>query len=93
MVAMVGLFPGALLNHRSRYNLSYLSELAPKNDGEKQKGITIATQNKTDQQAADSAQKSSGHDCCGGFWESHFGGYRWAWWALAGAGLTAIHAN
>lgn len=31
--------------------------------------------------------------CCGDFWDVHFGGYRWAWWALAGAGLIAIHAN
>ncbi len=47
----------------------------------------------TDQQAAGSMQKGNSGDCCGGFWEVHFGGYRWAWWALAGAGLIAIHAN
>lgn len=76
-----------------KVDLSYPSELASKYDGEKQEGILIAAREKTDQQAASSAQKNSDHDCCGGFWEIHFGGYRWAWWALAGAGLIAIHAN
>jgi len=76
-----------------KVDLSYQSEQALKYDGEKQEGILIAAQDKTDQQAASSAQKSSDHDCCGGFWEIHFGGYRWAWWALAAAGLIAIHAN
>jgi hypothetical protein len=77
----------------SKVDLSYQPELAPKTDGEKREEIIIAAQNKTDQQAVSSAQESSKHDCCGGFWEIHFGGYRWVWWALAGAGLIAIHAS
>jgi hypothetical protein len=75
-----------------KVDLTKLSELAPKYDGGKQEVTIIAAQDKTEQQAASSAQKKSDHDCCGGFWEIHFGGYRWAWWALAGAGLIAIHA-
>lgn len=39
------------------------------------------------------AEKVKQESCCGDFWDVHFGGYRWAWWALAGAGLIAIHAN
>jgi hypothetical protein len=77
----------------SKVDLSYLSELAPKNTGEQQERILLASQDKPDPQAAGSAPKSSSHDCCGGFWEIHFGGYRWAWWALAGTALIAIHAG
>jgi hypothetical protein len=76
-----------------KVDLSYLSEPAPNHAGEKQERILLASQDKTDMQAAGSAQKSSCHDCYGGFWEIHFGGYRWAWWALAGTALIAIHAG
>lgn len=72
---------------------SYLPELASSNVTEKQEAIVIAALDTTDRQAAGSVQKSEKSDCCGGFWEIHFGGYRWAWWALAGAGLIAIHSN
>ena len=76
-----------------KVDLSYPSELAPKNAGEQQKSLLLASQEKNETQAAGSAPKSSSHDCCGGFWEIHFGGYRWAWWALAGTALIAIHAG
>lgn len=77
----------------SKVDLSYQTELAQKNEGEQPKKILLASQDKTDAQAAGSTPKSSSHDCCGGFWEIHFGGYRWAWWALAGTALIAIHAG
>ena len=77
----------------SKVDLSYPTELAPNNAGEKQERILLASQDKTETQIAGSAQKSANHDCCGGFWEIHFGGYRWAWWALAGTALIAIHAG
>ena len=38
-------------------------------------------------------EETKQESCCGDFWDVHFGGYRWAWWALAGAGLIAIHAD
>lgn len=76
-----------------KVDLSYLSDLAPKNAGEQPERILLASQDKTAPPAAGSAQKNSSHDCCGGFWEIHFGGYRWAWWALAGTALIAIHAG
>jgi hypothetical protein len=74
-------------------DLSYLSEPAPKHAGEPQERILLASQEKTAPPAAGSTPRSSSHDCCGGFWEIHFGGYRWAWWALAGTALIAIHAG
>ncbi len=74
-------------------DLSYLPELASKNGSGKQEVIVIAALDRTDRQAAGSVQQRENSDCCGGFWEIHFGGYRWAWWALAGAGLIAIHSN
>lgn len=76
-----------------KVDLSYMPELAPKYAEEHQEGIVIAAQDKTDQPVVSSAKKSADQNCCGGFWEIHFGGYRWVWWALAGAGLIAIHAN
>lgn len=76
-----------------KIDLSYPSDLAPPNAGAQPEKILLASQDKTDPPAAGSAQKSSSHDCCGGFWEIHFGGYRWAWWALAGTALIAIHAG
>lgn len=78
---------------RSTVDLSYQTELAPNNTGAQQEKILLASQDKTDPQAADSASKKTESDCCGGFWEIHFGGYRWAWWALAGTALIAIHAG
>lgn len=76
-----------------KVNLAYLSELAAISAGEKQEQIVLASQDQTDTSAASSAQKGTDRDCCGGFWEIHFGGYRWAWWALAGTALIAIHAG
>ena len=46
-----------------------------------------------DGHTAKGAEDVKQQSCCGDFWDVHFGGYRWAWWALAGAGLIAIHAN
>jgi hypothetical protein len=74
-------------------DLSYLSAPAARNVSEKQEAIVIAALDSTDRQSAGSVQQRANSDCCGGFWEIHFGGYRWAWWALAGAGLIAIHSN
>ncbi|PKN13777.1 MAG: hypothetical protein CVU69_00985 [Deltaproteobacteria bacterium HGW-Deltaproteobacteria-4] len=74
-------------------DLSYLPELASQNGSEKQEVIVIAALDATDRQAVGSVQQRENSDCCGGFWEIHFGGYRWAWWALAGAGLIAIHSD
>jgi hypothetical protein len=76
-----------------KVDLSYQTELAPPNAGGKQEKILLASQEKTETQNAGFTQKSSCHDCYGGFWEIHFGGYRWAWWALAGTALIAIHAD
>ena len=76
-----------------KVDLSYPSDLAPQNAGAQPEKILLASQDKTAPPAAGSASKSSSHDCCGGFWEIHFGGYRWAWWALAGTALIAIHAG
>ena len=77
----------------SKVDLSYQMEPAPQNAGVQQEKILLASQDKTDGQIVGSTQKSSCHDCYGGFWEIHFGGYRWAWWALAGTALIAIHAG
>jgi hypothetical protein len=74
-------------------DLSYLPDLAAQNAGENQERILLASQDKTDPQAAGSARKRVSHDDCGGLWQIHFGGYRWAWWALAGGALIAIHAG
>lgn len=52
--------------------------------------VAHATGAKHDNAAAEETKQES---CCGDFWDVHFGGYRWAWWALAGAGLIAIHAD
>jgi hypothetical protein len=56
-----------------------------------QQHIVVAAQDRTESPVP-SVQKGD-RDCCGNFWDVHFGGYRWVWWALAGAGLIAIHAN
>ena len=77
----------------SKVDLTYQTEPAPQNAGEQQGKILLASQEKTASQAASSASKKTESDCCGGFWEIHFGGYRWAWWALAGTALIAIHAG
>jgi hypothetical protein len=77
----------------SKVDLSYQTEAAPQNAKEQQEKIVLASRDKTDPQAASSTQKSVNHNGCGGFWEIHFGGYRWAWWALAGTALIAIHAG
>lgn len=76
-----------------KVDLSYPSELAAQNAGTPSKRILLASQEKTETQIAGPTQKNSCHDCYGGFWEIHFGGYRWAWWALAGTALIAIHAG
>ena len=41
--------------------------------------------------AKEEAKTQKGHSW-DNFWEVHFGGYRWVWWALAGGALIAIHA-
>ena len=51
----------------------------------------ISDNNKENINVKDEAktQKSHSWDT---FWDVHFGGYRWVWWALAGGALVAIHA-
>ena len=63
-----------------------------------QKGAMLVAQAKTTDAASApcvpcpevKASKSHSWD---NFWDVHFGGYRWAWWALAGGALIAIHAG
>lgn len=51
--------------------------------------VTDADREALRAEVAKSPQKSHSWDT---FWDVHFGGYRWAWWALAGGVLIAIHA-
>lgn len=74
-------------------NLSYQPDLSSDYDARDQNEIIVVAQNTAEQPAASSTEKVKNRNCCGDFWDIHFGGYRWVWWALAGAGLIAIHAN
>ena len=77
-------------------NFYPLTSLASRYDSKQQAGNVLVAHNTTtaaDQNTANPAETMENQSCCGDFWDVHFGGYRWAWWALAGAGLIAIHAN
>ncbi len=73
--------------------LPSLSVISPDRVAQDHNQIIMVAQNTTAQPAAAASGKVENRNCCGDFWDIHFGGYRWAWWALAGAGLIAIHAN
>ena len=73
-----------------------LTSLAARYDSKQQAGNIVVAQNTAtgaSQETTAPAEAQQKQSCCGDFWDVHFGGYRWAWWALAGAGLIAIHAN
>ena len=77
-------------------NLYPHTALASRYDSPSQPGNILVAQNTASgagQKADAPAEAKADQSCCGDFWDVHFGGYRWAWWALAGAGLIAIHAN
>ena len=70
-----------------------LSKIKPYGYSNYRDEIIIVAANETSDRTSTSSVQKKDHDFCGNFWQIHFGGYRWAWWALAGAGLIAIHAN
>lgn len=74
-------------------SLASLSAYAPIHDAQKQKELIVVAHNTAEKPGPGAAEKVETKRCCGDFWDVHFGGYRWAWWALAGVGLVAIHAN
>ncbi len=65
------------------------------NNPEPQQNIQLAHVTDADKQALrcpEEATSKKGHTW-DNFWYVHFGDYRWAWWALAGGVLIAIHAG
>jgi len=41
---------------------------------------------------AEPAKAESRSACSHDFWEIHFGGYRWVWWAAAVGAIVGLHA-